>query len=88
MNTTHSPIAGPLKWHGGKHYLARRFVAQMPPHRHSVEPFAGGLAVLRTRDHEGVSEVANDLDGRLTNFWRVLQDDNDLLSRGAGFRGG
>lgn len=36
----------PLKWHGGKHYLAARIVALMPPHTHYVEPFAGGLSVL------------------------------------------
>jgi DNA adenine methylase len=77
----------PLKWHGGKHYLARRIVALMPPHRHYVEPYAGGLAVLLGRDpadpglwadngsgQRGVSEVANDLNGRLVNFWRVLRD--------------
>jgi DNA adenine methylase len=64
----------PLKWHGGKHYLAARIIRLMPPHVHYVEPFAGGLAVLLARNPRGVSEVANDLDGRLTRFWRVLQD--------------
>jgi DNA adenine methylase len=87
-NIGFSPIAGPLKWHGGKHYLARRIVALMPPHLHYVEPYAGGLSVLLARDpedrrlwlgedgsHRGASEVANDLDGRLMNFWRVMGDD-------------
>lgn len=79
-----SEITPPLKWHGGKHYLAKQFVALMPPHLHYVEPYAGGLAVLLERDpndptlwlapHKGVSEVANDLNGELVNFWRVLQD--------------
>jgi DNA adenine methylase len=79
MNTR---LTSPLKWHGGKHYLAARIVALMPPHLHYVEPYAGGLAVLLARDpederlflspHRGVSELVNDLDGRLTNFWRVL----------------
>src|SRR6516165_8580433 len=63
----------PLKTHGGKHYLASRIVALMPPHKHYAEPFAGGLSVLLAKDPEGVSEVVNDIDGRLTNFWRVLQ---------------
>ncbi len=66
-------ITPPLKWHGGKQYLARRIVRLMPPHVHYVEPFAGGLAVLLTKSPEGVSEVVNDLDADLTNFWRVLQ---------------
>lgn len=65
-------IVQPLKWHGGKHYLAKRIVGLMPPHIHYVEPYAGGLSVLLARDPEGVSEVVNDLDAGLTNFWRVL----------------
>lgn len=74
----------PLKWHGGKHYLASRIVALMPPHLHYVEPYFGGGAVLLARDpeesslwlrpHKGVSEVVNDINGRLINFWRVLKD--------------
>jgi DNA adenine methylase len=68
--------------------MARRIIALMPRHLHYVEPFAGGLAVLLARDPadrrlwaqeappahlRGVSEVANDTDRRLTNFWRVLE---------------
>jgi DNA adenine methylase len=66
-------LTPPLKWHGGKQYLARRIVALMPPHLHYVEPFAGGLAVLFDKPCEDVSEVVNDLNGRLTNFWEVLK---------------
>ncbi len=67
------PIGGPLKWHGGKTYLASRIVAMMPPHVHYVEPYFGGGAVLLAKNPEGVSEVVNDIDQSLTNFWRVLQ---------------
>jgi DNA adenine methylase len=67
-------LTPPLKWHGGKTYLARRIVALMPRHLHYVEPFAGGLAVLLAKDPEGVSEVVNDLDGDLSNFWQVMKD--------------
>lgn len=66
-------ISGPLKWHGGKAYLASRLVAMMPPHLHYVEPFAGGLSVLLAKDPEGVSEVVNDLNFELTNFWETLK---------------
>src|SRR5271168_5196019 len=68
-------MKGPLKTHGGKHYLAQKIIALMPPHTHFVEPYAGGLAVLLAKSHEGVSEVVNDLDGNFTNFWQVLQDE-------------
>ncbi len=68
------PIGGPLKWWGGKAYLASRIVSLMPAHICYVEPYAGGLSVLLARDGENVSEVANDLNGDLVNFWRVLAD--------------
>jgi DNA adenine methylase len=67
------PTSGPLKWHGGKAYLASRIVALMPPHTHYVEPYFGGGAVLLAKEPEGVSEVVNDINRELTNFWRVLQ---------------
>lgn len=62
----------PIKWWGGKAYLAKRIVALMPRHLHYVEPFAGGLSVLLAKDPAGVSEVANDLHGWLTAFWHVM----------------
>lgn len=65
----------PLKWHGGKHYLAPKILAMMPPHVHYVEPFFGGGSVLLAKDPDGVSEVANDLYGTLVNFWTVLASD-------------
>lgn len=69
-------LTPPLKWHGGKHYLTDEIVSLMPRHTHYVEPFAGGLAVLLAKNPEGVSEVANDLDGNLMNFWNVLRSEN------------
>jgi DNA adenine methylase len=79
MPASVSGLVPPLKWHGGKHYLAGRIVALMPPHTHYVEPFAGGLAVLLGKSPDGISEVVNDLDGRLTNFWKVLQNEAMFL---------
>lgn len=66
-------IASPLVWHGGKSHLAPKIVARMPGHTHYVETHAGGLSVLLAKDPEGVSEVVNDTNGRLTNFWNVLK---------------
>ena len=78
-------LTPPLKWHGGKYYLARRIVGLMPRHLHYVEPYFGGGATFLARDpndpslwlppHKGVSEVVNDLNGLLVNFWRTLKDE-------------
>ena len=82
-------LGQPLKWWGGKHYLAKRIIALMPRHLHYVEPFAGGLAVLLEKNpfetshywgekgyEQGISEVANDIHQELINFWRVLQGED------------
>jgi DNA adenine methylase len=62
----------PLKYHGGKHYLAKKIIALMPQHLHYVEPYFGGGSVLLAKEPEGVSEVANDLNGELVNFWKCI----------------
>lgn len=71
MSTT---LTQPIKWHGGKHYLAPKIIALMPEHTRYLEAFAGGLSVLLQKPCEGVAEWVNDLNGSLTNFWRVLQN--------------
>lgn len=68
-------LVQPLKWHGGKHYLAARIIELMPEHIHYVEPFFGGGSVLLNKSPDGISEVVNDVHSELTNFWRVLQED-------------
>ncbi len=68
-------LTQPLKWHGGKHYLAKEILPRMVEHVHYVEPYFGGGSVLLNKDPIGVSEVVNDINGELTNFWRVLQDE-------------
>jgi DNA adenine methylase len=84
------PCTPPLKWHGGKHYVAPQVLALMPPHLSYVEPYFGSGQVLFRRDPgdrrlwwtgrdsdgrvpRGVSEMVNDLDGNLMNFYRVLK---------------
>lgn len=69
-------ISVPIKWHGGKTYLAPRILELMPDHVHYVEPFFGGGAVLFRKPPELIekhSEVINDIYGDLVNFWKVLQ---------------
>lgn len=72
--TVVSRVRSPLKYHGGKSYLAQRIADLCPPHLHYVEPYFGGGSVLLAKDPEGVSEVVNDINRELFNFWRVLSD--------------
>lgn len=65
-------LTQPIKWHGGKHYLADWIISHMLPHTHYVESYFGGGSVLLRKDSEGISEVANDLNGDLISFWRSL----------------
>lgn len=72
--------APPFAYYGGKTMLAERLADLLPPHRGYVEPFAGSLAVLLAKA-PACMEVANDLDGALMAFWRVLRDRPDELMR-------
>lgn len=76
-------VPSPIKWHGGKYYIATKIVRLMPPHTHYVEPFFGSGAVLFAKDFEGVSEAVNDLDCILMNFWGCLANPEyfDALAR-------
>lgn len=67
--------SNPIKWHGGKSYLASWIIGHMPPHTLYREPFFGGGAVLFRKPCEGISEAVNDIDHRLTNFWNALKHD-------------
>ena len=71
-----SELAPPLKWHGGKTYLAKWIRSLSPRGRyvHRVHPYGGGLGEFWNWRREGVSEVVNDIDGRLGNLWLILQN--------------
>lgn len=81
MSSTRSP----LRYHGGKSQLAKKQVIYEPSqYKIFGDCCVGGGSYLCVKDRPGVSEYANDLDGELTNFFRVLQDDglfSSLLKR-------
>ena len=74
-------IRPPVKWHGGKRYLAKWITATFPDHRVYLEAFGGGASVLLNKEPVEV-EVYNDLDHRITRLFRVLRDQGgDFLQK-------
>jgi len=69
-------VRPPVKWHGGKRYLAKRIVQHFPEHRIYLEPFGGGASVLLNKPPVDV-ETYNDIDLRITRLFRVLRDQGE-----------
>lgn len=73
-----APKRPALKYYGGKWDLAPWIIRHFPKHDNYLEPcFGAGSVLLR----KGASEVetANDLNGRVVNFFRVLRDEPEKL---------
>ena len=62
----------PISYYGGKQRLVPEILPLIPKHTQYVEPFCGGAAVFWAKE-PSAHEVINDLDGRVVNFYRVLQ---------------
>jgi DNA adenine methylase len=69
-----------MPYFGSKQSLADWIASMLPAHEHYVEPYGGSLAVLLAKPPSRM-ETANDLDGRLANFWRILRDQPEELAR-------
>src|SRR6516165_2063173 len=75
-------IRPPVKWHGGKRYLAKRIIEHFPYHRVYLEPFGGGASVLLNKRTVDV-ETYNDIDHRITRLFRALRDNGAEFVRRA-----
>ena len=64
---------GAFPYIGGKNSNAKHIIPYLPMLGTYVEPFAGSLAVLLRRP-PAISELVNDLDGRIVNLWRAWRD--------------
>ena len=74
------PIRPGLRYYGAKWRLAPWIMSFFPKHQCYVEPFAGGGSVILQKD-PSTSEVYNDLDQDVVNFFCVLRDHEDELLR-------
>lgn len=84
-DSSHCSLASqPIKWHGGKSYLAKWIISNFPDretYTHFNEAFAGGLSVLFSHDPNGKSEAVNDLNSGLSDFWSVLAQTPERMLR-------
>jgi DNA adenine methylase len=67
-------------WYGGKFSHLEWLLPLLPTCHHYCEPFSGSAAVLLNRDPSPV-ETYNDIDGEVVNFFRVLRDRSEELTR-------
>lgn len=80
MNRHSNSIRPPVKWFGGKYYLAPKIASFFPDHQTYVEPFGGAASVLLNKNPAQV-EIYNDLDGRVVRLFRVIRDHGVELAR-------
>ena len=67
-------LNSPVLWFGGKGKLKHQILPLFPSHDRYVEVFGGGASLLFAKS-PSTSEIYNDVDRNLINFFRVLQDE-------------
>jgi len=70
----------PLTYYGGKQTLAPLIVSLIPEHILYGEPFTGGGAVFFHKS-PSKSEVLNDTNGELMNFYKIVQNNFNRLQK-------
>lgn len=68
-----------LNYPGAKWGMAKWICSLMPPHRSYLEPFFGSGAVLFNKPASAI-ETVNDIDGDITNFFKILREQPDKLA--------
>lgn len=62
----------PISYYGGKQSMLKEILPLIPEHRIYVEPFFGGGAVFWAKEPSR-SEVINDVNMNIVNFYEVLK---------------
>lgn len=62
-----------FRYQGSKFRIRRWIISFFPQHKIYVEPFGGGASILLSKKRSS-AEVYNDLDSRIVQVFRVLQD--------------
>ena len=75
-NAARREMRTPISYYGGKQQMLRHILPKIPEHKIYVEPFFGGGAVFWGKT-PSAAEVVNDINHRLTTFYKVLKYDFD-----------
>ncbi len=76
-----SNVSAPaLRYYGGKWRIAPAIIGYFPPHYCYCEPYGGGASVLLQKE-PAQSEVYNDIESEVVNFFRVLRERPDEFIR-------
>jgi DNA adenine methylase len=70
-------------WYGGKYSHLDWLLPLLPKATHYCEPFGGSAAVLINREPSPV-ETYNDVHGEVVNFFHVLREQGDALTKAIG----
>lgn len=73
-----NPQSPPLRYTGSKWRLAPEILKLFPPHTCYCEPYCGGANIL-FRKTPSATEVINDLNHEVVNFFQVLRETPDNL---------
>ena len=72
-----SAIPSLIKWTGSKRSQALAIIGLMPSHRHYIEPFVGGGAVLYAAATPG--SIAGDVYRPLIELWKLVQRSPEMV---------
>jgi DNA adenine methylase len=70
----------PITYYGGKQQMLQHILPLIPDHETYTESFAGGLAVFWAKE-PCQSEIINDVDQEIVNFYEVLRTNPKALEK-------
>jgi DNA adenine methylase len=73
-------LKSPFPYFGGKSKVADEVWRRFGDVQNYIEPFCGSCAVLLARPNVKGSEIVNDLNGLLVNFWRAVKHEPDRVA--------
>lgn len=62
----------PITYYGGKQTMVKILLSLIPPHNLYCEPFFGGGALFFAKP-KSETEVINDKNGEVVNFYKIVQ---------------